>query len=367
MQKTTLTNDFRAIVLNETPLIDVRAPIEYIKGAFIGSVNLPIMNDEERHLVGTCYKEHGNAKATELGYRLVSGSVQEARIEAWKNFMAIHPDALLYCFRGGSRSRISQEWLCEALDRDILRLEGGYKAFRNYLMEALEPENITSKPIILGGYTGSGKTLLLRKLENAIDLEAIANHRGSSFGKHMTPQPTQINFENNLAYKLIQHQAKGYSHMILEDEGRHIGTSYIPKELYAYFNAGGLVVIDVPLETRIQITLEEYVVEAQSEYIQGSPDAQAGLNAWLEYIHSSILRVKKRLGGDRYKELIDLVNVAFDHQVDTGDISKHMAWIEVFLKDYYDPMYQYQLDTTTKDIIFRGSESEVFAYLQAQK
>ena len=91
MQKTLLTNDFHRIVLDEVPLIDVRAPIEFAKGAFINSVNLPIMNDEERHLVGTCYKQHGNEVATELGYTLVAGTLRDQRIQAWCDFLKAYP------------------------------------------------------------------------------------------------------------------------------------------------------------------------------------------------------------------------------------------------------------------------------------
>lgn len=367
MENTPLINDFLSIVLNETPLIDVRAPIEFTKGAFKNSINLPIMNDSERHLVGTCYKEHGNEKATELGHQLVSGQVREARLNAWCDFITAHPDAMIYCFRGGSRSRIAQEWITQATNQPLFRLEGGYKAFRNYLMDALDPSNITSKPIILGGYTGSGKTILLKKLANAIDLEGIANHRGSSFGQHPTPQPPQIQFENDLAYKMIQHHTQGFNHMILEDEGRHIGTSYLPKELYEYFNTGQLVVIEVPLEERIAITLDEYVVQAQKEYIDACGNEEDGLNEWLTYIQQSISRVKKRLGGDRYAEMVNLVDAAFKKQCDTGCLEGHEAWINLFLKDYYDPMYQYQLETTTKPIIFRGNTEDVYAFLKEKR
>ncbi len=364
MNHPTLTNDFKRIVLEETPLIDVRAPIEFVKGAFKNSVNLPIMDDQERHLVGTCYKQNGNTAATALGYQLVSGAIREERTALWADFMKAHPEALLYCFRGGSRSRIAQEWMREATGLPIMRLEGGYKAFRNYLMEALQPQNITRTPIILGGYTGSGKTILLNQLENAIDLEGIANHRGSSFGQHVTPQPSQITFENNLAYALIQHQEKGYQHIILEDEGRHVGTSYLPKELYTYFNTAGLVIIDVPLEERVQITLKEYVVEAQAEYIHAASSDEQGLSDWLAYIEQSIYRVRKRLGSDRYQHMLTLVQEAYKHQLATGDYTHHMAWIRFFLTDYYDPMYHYQLETTTKPILYRGNTQEVLAYLK---
>ena len=361
------TSDFLNIVLKDIPLIDVRAPIEFEKGAFLGATNLPIMNDEERHQVGICYKEKGNEEATKLGYRLVSGTIKDARIEAWTKHMEANPTCMMYCFRGGSRSRIAQEWIKEETGREIIRLEGGYKAFRNYLLDELEPSALTSKPIILGGYTGSGKTILLKQLENAIDLEGIANHRGSSFGQCVTPQPSQINFENNLAYALIKHKAQGYKYMILEDEGRHIGINFIPKDLAQYFSEGDLVVLEAPIEERVQITLEEYVVHSQAEYIKTYKDEALGLEAWHQYIGQSMARVQKRLGGDRFKQVMDLLERAYQHQLATGSYTGHEEWITFFLSDYYDPMYAYQLKNTTKKVVFHGQAPEVLDYLKSFK
>ncbi len=351
-------------MINETPLMDVRAPIEFQKGAFPTSCNTPIMNDEERRLVGIKYKNAGNEKATALGFQLVSGEIKDARIQAWKDFYDANPNALFYCYRGGSRSRIAQQWMQETYNLDIPRLDGGYKAFRNYLIDALAPESVTMTPLILGGYTGSGKTILLNKLKNTIDLEGLANHRGSSFGRHATPQPSQINFENNLAYKLIQNQNKGYQHMLLEDEGVHVGSCYIPRPLFEYFDTGNLVILDVSLERRTEITLDEYVTEAQKEYIELTGSIETGMEQWLEYIIASVTRLKKRLGGDRLKTMLDLIDTAHKEQLRTGSIELHKTWIYLFLKEYYDPMYQYQIDNNVKTIVFRGNEDEVLEYLK---
>lgn len=361
------TSDFLKIVLQDIPLIDVRAPIEFEKGAFMGSTNLPILNNEERRLVGICYKENGNEEATKLGHKLVSGEIKRARIEAWATYIAKHPNCMMYCFRGGSRSKISQEWIAETTGKEIVRLEGGYKAFRNYLLEELQPKSLTSTPIILGGYTGSGKTILLKQLENAIDLEGIANHRGSSFGQQVTPQPSQINFENNLAYALIKHKAQGYNHMILEDEGRHIGINFIPKDLSAHFNTGNLVVLEAPLEERVQITLDEYVIHSQAQYIKLYQDETTGLQQWFNYMAQSMHKLQKRLGGDRFKCVMNLFEHACSMQLATGSYQAHKEWIELFLSDYYDPMYEYQLKNTTKNIVFRGLAPEVLAYLKTFK
>lgn len=361
--ETLLYSNYKELVLNETPFIDVRAPIEFEKGAFKTSINAPILTDEERCQVGITYKNQGNDKATELGFRLVSGEQKEKRVETWVNYIEQHPEAMLYCFRGGSRSRIAQQWLKD-IGIDIPRLEHGYKGFRNYLIESLTPEAITMEPLILGGCTGSGKTILLKKLENAIDLEKAANHRGSAFGRHVIGQPMPINFENLLAYEFIQKQEKGFQSIVLEDEGKHVGSCYLPKTLFEYTSKGKLVIMDVSLEKRVENTLEEYITEAQEEYIQYyDGDTEGGLEVWYEYITSSVIRVKKALGGDRVQNVLEKMSAAYAHQQATGDIQKHKEWILFFLAEYYDPMYQYQIETNSKEIIFRGTEDEVLAFL----
>ncbi|OQY09184.1 MAG: tRNA 2-selenouridine(34) synthase MnmH [Fusobacteriia bacterium 4572_132] len=356
------SDNFKRIVLENIPLIDVRAPIEFEKGAFLDSINLPIMTDEERKVVGICYKKKGNEEAVKLGHKLVSGEIKQKRVDGWLDFIIKNPSAMIYCFRGGSRSQISQQWIKDA-GKDIIRLDGGYKAFRNYLIEQLQPENQKSKPIILGGYTGSGKTILLKKLKNAIDLEGIANHRGSSFGRFSNKQPSQINFENNLAYAIIKHREKGYKYSILEDEGRHVGRCYIPKDLAEYYSKGDMVILETPFEKRVEITFEEYIIESQKEYkkIYGE---KKGILEWFAYIKNSIDRIKKRLGGDNYKEMIELLNQAFEEEKKTGRKEKHKMWIKKLLKEYYDPMYQYQMKNTTKNIVFRGNNEEILEYLK---
>ena len=108
------TGNFHRLVVENIPLIDVRAPVEFAAGAFPTAVNLPLMNDDERHQVGICYKEQGQAAAIALGHSLVCGAVKEKRIAAWKAFIEKHSDALIYCFRGGLRSQLSQKWAEQA-------------------------------------------------------------------------------------------------------------------------------------------------------------------------------------------------------------------------------------------------------------
>lgn len=358
-----ITNDFHNIVINQIPLIDVRAPIEYEKGAFLNSVNLPIMNDEERHMVGICYKENGNEQAVKLGHELVNGGIRQSRINAWVSYIVEHPNAILYCFRGGMRSKLSQQWITQATDKDILRLEGGYKAFRNFLINALELDYQNSTPIVLGGYTGSGKTILLKELDNSIDLEEIANHRGSSFGSFVSPQPSQINFENNLAYKLIKHKHTNYKHLMIEDEGRNIGKCFIPNPIREYFNSGDLVLLNVPIEERVQITLKEYVCHSQLNYILNCGE-DVGVEEWAKYIVLSINKIKNRLGLVEYNKIIGLFDNAYEKQLRTGNLNYHESWITLLLTEYYDPMYKYQIKKTDKKIVFEGNYKEVISYFK---
>jgi tRNA 2-selenouridine synthase len=109
MQNFQQSSDFRSIVLNNIPLIDVRASVEFEKGAFPHAVNLPLMSNEERHLVGIKYKEKGHEEAVKLGHALVNNERKNERVQAWLDFIQANPETKLYCFRGGERSKISQE------------------------------------------------------------------------------------------------------------------------------------------------------------------------------------------------------------------------------------------------------------------
>lgn len=355
-----LFDDFKSIVLNKTPLIDVRAPIEFKKGAFLNAVNLPIMSDEERHEVGICYKNDGNSKAVELGHKFVSGSIKEERVRAWMDFMDENPSALLYCFRGGQRSRISQEWLRQS-GREIVRLKGGYKAFRSYLLKELEESILHFKPIILGGRTGSGKTIELKKMSNAIDLEGLANHRGSSFGQRIAPQTSQINFDNNLSYELIQKREDGFKSLVFEDEGKHIGSVFMPESFLLAMSNAPLVILETPIDERIEITMKEYVIEAQKMY--ESAGFEDGLEAWRKSIESAMFRILRRLGNHKYAEVCKIFQNALQEQKRSGSFDLYRDWVDYLLVQYYDPMYDYQIQKRSERIVFRGCASEVHNYM----
>lgn len=362
MSECLLSNDFKSIVLHSTPLIDVRAPIEFEKGSFPHAVNLPLINDKERHEIGICYKNYGNEEAVKLGFRLVSGKQKEERIQAWQDYIAVNPHAKLFCFRGGQRSRISQEWISQS-GHEITRLKGGYKAFRNYLLNAIEEAPRHFKPLILGGRTGSGKTILLKNLPNSIDFEGLANHRGSSFGRQITPQPSQINFENALAYDLTQKLDKGFPSLVFEDEGKRIGGVYIPKTFADYLADAPLIILETPLQERVDITFNEYVLEAQKVYENAR--YEDGLKEWKNSILGAMDRIKKRLGMQRYQQLYTLFDNALFQQIKSGSADAHKEWIIYLLKEYYDPMYDYQIQKRSTQVQLRASSTEILSYLHS--
>ncbi|WP_434305382.1 tRNA 2-selenouridine(34) synthase MnmH [Clostridium botulinum] len=271
---------------------------------------------------------------------------------------------MIHCFKGGYRSNIAQEWIYEATGQYMLKLDGGYKAFRNYLINSLEPGNIKSKPLVLTGYTGSGKTILLNKLKNSIDLEGIAHHRGSTFGHFITPQKTQINFENSLAYSLIKHENKNYKYMILEYESKNIGKNFIPKGFYNHFHSGDVIFLNATVEERVENILKEYVINGQRDHIEALKYRDLALESWLNDMVSSIERVKGKLGGDRMKVIIQELKLAYKTQIETNSIDRHRSWIELFLTNYYDPMYKHSIDKSNRNVIFKGNSREVLEYIE---
>lgn len=361
----TTTNDYKKLLLEGISFMDVRAPIEFVKGSFPCAENHPITNDDERHLIGTHFKKHGRESAIKFGNKLVSGEIREARMAAWKKFIDENPNGALYCYRGGLRSHIAQQWIYDEFGIDYPLIEGGYKAMRNFLIVELESVGDWIEPIRIGGQTGVGKTKCLLKLDDHVDLEGIANHRGSSFGKKVFPQPVQIDFENHLAVELMRRRESGKFKTILEDEGQQIGRVSIPKITYAAFRNGPLVVLDIPVEERVNLTFDEYITQALSDY-RAEYGKKKGFELWRNNIETSLGNIERRLGGARYQELVEAVECAMDEQQKIGNGELHKPWIKTLLVEYYDPMYDYHISKADNEIIFQGNEAEVIAFLMTE-
>jgi tRNA 2-selenouridine synthase len=346
-------DDYRRLFLEDVPLLDVRAPVEFAQGAFPGAENHPLINDAERHEIGIRYKALGQDAAIDHGHELVHGATKAQRVDAWRQFAAQHPEGVLYCFRGGMRSKISQQWLFDATGKPYPRVKGGYKALRRFLIDELEAAVRAIHPLVVGGRTGVGKTLFLKTLPHCIDLEGLAWHRGSAFGRHATPQPTQINFENRLSIALLKHRAAGNAPLVFEDESRNVGSRSVPPSLYERLAQAPLLLLEADIDTRVGYTRQEYVTEALAEY-QALYGMDAGFTLWRSYLLDSLDRIRKRLGGERHQQLRAILVAAIDRQHDDGDLSGHDQWIRSLLENYYDPMYDYQLSNKLDRVVVRG-------------
>lgn len=292
-------------------VLDVRSPGEYEQGHIPGAVSFPLFDNDERARIGTCYKQVGREEAIELGWEIAGpkavGFIRQAKE------LAPHQQVRVHCWRGGMRSE-NMAYLLQTAGFEVQVLTGGYKAFRRWVRRQLaEP-----KPIItLGGMTGTGKTSVLEALEahgeQILDLEAYANHRGSSYGSlGMPPQPSTEQFENlvALAWAACDRTRPTW----IEAESRRIGTCRVPDELFLQMMAAPVLEIVRSRSERIQLLIDDY----------GDADPQELIIA--------TERIKKRLGGDRTQDAIA--------SIQAGDLAPA---IDLVL-NYYDKTYRYDLE-----------------------
>jgi tRNA 2-selenouridine synthase len=292
------------------PIIDVRSPGEFERGHIVGAVNIPLFENHERAEVGTRYKKVGKESAFLLGLDIVgtklSGFVKQAKK------VAPEGEILVHCWRGGMRSG-SFATLLSAAGMKVFILMGGYKAYRNFILhEFAKPLNI----IVLGGKTGSGKTEILHELskqgEQILDLEALANHKGSSFGMlGQAPQPMTEHFENMLYEKFAKLDTK--RRIWVEDESRNVGCCNIPDGLWQQMRVAKVAFIDVDRQIRIDRLVKEYAHFSFDE-LKGATD-----------------RILKRLGGQHHKAAIEAL--------EKGDFS---LGTDIAL-NYYDKTYLHGL------------------------
>ncbi|MFD2231656.1 tRNA 2-selenouridine(34) synthase MnmH [Alkalimarinus sediminis] len=355
------TDNYLDLFLNDIPMMDVRAPIEFNKGSFPHTVNEPLMNDEERHLVGIRYKQQGQDSAIELGNELVCGDTKAKRIEQWLAFTQKHPEGYLYCFRGGLRSRTTQQWLSDA-GTEYPLITGGYKAMRRFLIDQLLVSAERKNYRIISGRTGTGKTRLLKRTPNYVDLEGLANHRGSSFGRQLTPQPSQIDFENALSIELLKARHLRTGPVYIEDESRLIGRNAVPQEFRDRSTVSDIVLLEAPLEERIDMVLQDYVIDMTNAYKLHAGEEE-GFNLFSEYLLNSVARIQKRLGGEQAQHLQAIMHDALKAQQNNGSLERHKEWIQTLLSKYYDPMYDFQLSKKADRIIFRGDQNSILDWI----
>ncbi|MEH6589253.1 MAG: tRNA 2-selenouridine(34) synthase MnmH [Halioglobus sp.] len=352
------SDDYRSLLLTDTPMMDMRAPTEFSHGAFPSAHSLPLMSDIERAKVGTCYKKQGQQAAIELGHQLVAGDERARRVEAWAKFARKYPEGYLYCFRGGLRSQTVQQWLRdEGIDYPLIN--GGYKAMRQFLLQELERSAASADIVLIAGKTGTGKTRVISQLSAAVDLEGLAHHRGSTFGQLLEPQPSQIDFENTLSIALMKLLAGDGKRLFLEDEGHLIGRCALPLVLSAQMKKAPMMVVEQSLAERIAVVIDDYVIDLgarfQAAYGEQGPEKHQ------TKLSEDLYKIRKRLGGARHQEVAAMLDDAFELQRQAGDVSGHEQWISALLSSYYDPMYEYQLAKRAGDALFTGTADEVVA------
>ena len=346
--------DFTELFRRDAPLLDVRSPVEFARGAFPASRNIPLLSDAQRSEVGTVYRRQGGEAALALGHRLVCGEAKASLIGRWREFVEANPEAWLYCFRGGQRSHIAQGWLADA-GVDVPLIPGGYKALRSYLLAVLERGSRLDM-LLVAGKTGCGKTHLLNGLPGAVDIEGAARHRGSAFGALPEPQPGQIDFENALAIDLLKLDFESLPALILEDEGRAVGSLAIPHVLFSAMKQAPIALVEESLESRVETILRDYILANQAAWEKHSP-GKGGIRLEQSLL-ASLEKIRRRLGGEHYRSVGSLMRQAFA-AADEKRIDRHRQWIALLLENYYDPMYEYQLARKLPKIRFRGTREEV--------
>ena len=356
------TEDFHSLFVNGTPLLDVRAPVEFGQGAFPASENIPLLDNRQRELIGTRYQQQGQEAAIALGWELATAEIRQQRLSAWRDFCQRHPQGYLYCFRGGLRSRLSQQLLVEAgVQYPLVR--GGYKAMRRFLIDALEQACRNAPLLLLSGPTGSGKTVVLQSLSRALDLEGRAGHRGSAFGDLLSSQPAQIDFENAISIDWLRLRHTGPQPVFVEDEGRLIGRRLVPDHLQKAMRTAPLVILECSLEERIDHIINDYITTLAPRYRQAY--GEAGMDKFQTDVQVRLERIQKRLGGERYRFLRASFAEAATYFRRHNCAQGYREGVALLLGDYYDPMYAYQLGKRQGDIVFRGQREEVIAWAES--
>lgn len=289
------------------PIIDVRTPKEFEKGHIPNAINIPLFSDDERAHVGTVYKQQSKEEAIKLGYKYVTPKLEEFITNSFK--AAPKGKVIIHCWRGGMRSQAFAKHLADNGFSDVKVIINGYKAFRNHVLDNLAiPVNLK----VLGGYTGCGKTHILNELkkrgQQVIDLEGLANHKGSAFGGiGQDEQPTVEQFENNL-YDVFKN-LKLSEPIWVEDECHSIGKVKIPMQFYEQMRNAKLYFIDIPKDERAKHLVTEYA------------------NCNSQQLAKSIHQIARRLGGLNVKNSIELLE------------NKNYYEVALITLSYYDKSY----------------------------
>ncbi len=355
------SDDYRRLLVDDLPLLDVRAPVEYARGAFPNAVNIPLLDDRQREQIGIRYRHAGQDEAIRLGLELATPEIRAERLARWEAFCEGHPNGYLYCFRGGLRSRTTQQWLRDH-GVDYPLVVGGYKAMRRFLIDELE-RSLREVPIVcISGLTGAGKTRVLLQTPHHVDFEGLANHRGSAFGRDpLNRQPSPIDWENAVSIAFLKHRTRhGKRPLLVEDEGRNIGRINMPEVLADALAQAPRVILHSDRETRVRQIRADYIEGAWPAYVDAWGEDAA--HEFGRFVLDNLTRIRKRLGGERYREVYAIFECALQRFFASGSAADFDAGIGILLDHYYDPMYRYQIRTKRPKIIFEGVEAELLEW-----
>lgn len=295
---------------NKMVLIDVRSPSEYKNFSIPGSINIPFFDDAERAEIGTLYKQVSVAAAKERGLAIISAKLPKFV----KQFKQVEGNKTVFCWRGGMRSRTTAT-LLSLMDVHVSRLEGGIREYRRWVLKQLEQSEAPFKAYVLNGLTGTGKTRILKALEEqgypVIDLEGLANHKGSIFG-HIGVEPHNQKVFDSLFVQQFRELEKA-PFVLFEAESSRIGKVVIPNWVMELKANSIQLIIDMPMEERIKEIIEDYRPEEyQDECI------------------AAFQRIKTRMPQDVSKQI--------EEDLETG---KFASAVRLLLEFYYDSRYKH--------------------------
>ena len=309
--------DFRNLI---SPIVDVRSPGEFCQGHIPGAINIPLFSDLERETIGKSYKKESRLKAIFNGLKITlpkTKKLLEIILQSSINKEGEEKSLRIYCWRGGMRSS-TFAWLARTIGIKTYLLKGGYKSYRKWALNQFE----ANLPIrLLGGKTGTRKTELLNYINEGniyvIDLEGIANHRGSSFGSlGMEKQPTTQQFENILAESIHKFHKIDAIEIWLEAESSNLGKCRIPNNLYTKMKSAPVLEIIKTKKERIKNLVDVYSQHSQNE------------------LKDAVNRISKRLGPQRTMEALKAIE------------KKEWSKACDAMLDYYDRCYEYELNKT---------------------
>jgi len=305
-----------ALSLRKKAIIDTRTPKEYAEDHLPGAINMPILENEERHEVGLTYKK-SKQKAIEVAVEMFSKRLPWFMKEI--NKLAKNRQLVIYCWRGGMRSRTVVA-LLDAFGYKVYQLEGGYKSYRRYVMDALANFDAKDLPrfVVLYGLTGTGKTEIVRWFSDAIDLEGLAQHRSSLFGSIGLDPRNQKMFDSLLLQELKR--VKGKKHVLIEGESKKIGKILIPDFLFSAMKKGINVRVEADVSSRVKVLCKDYGKALHEELLP------------------ILTRLKPRLSNTDIDELAVLIKK-----------DDYKLVCRILLEKYYDPLYSHTVDNVRYD------------------